>query len=375
MNPSHEELRSLMALTCTPRVSAIVARRLVNELGSATEVLRRRHELPSLIPEVRPALVAALDCPAALRRADKELEFAEKNRIRCLAISDEGYPSRLRACDDAPLVLYTLGDANLNALRVVSVVGTRNITDYGRDLCTTFCHDLQRLVPDALVISGLAYGVDVAIHRGCLAEGLTTVGCLAHGLDRIYPSAHRQTASEMVRQGALVTEYMSFTEPERQNFLQRNRIIAGMADATILVESAVHGGGLVTCSHALDYGRSCFAFPGRVGDVHSQGCNNLIRNASAGLITSAEDFVDAVGWQHTNSSSSGPIQGQLFLDLSDAEERLIDLIRRSPDATIGLNQLAMEADVPINKLNSQLMMLEMKGAVRILNGSRVHSLC
>lgn len=364
-----DELISMIALTCTPHVGTIIARRLVDEMGSAQAVFDQREKLTELIPDIRPSLVKALNCKPARERALKEVEYAEKNHIRCITINDPEYPSRLRTCDDAPLVLYYLGNTNLNALRVVSVVGTRKITEYGRDLCTAFCRDLAQLCPDVLVVSGLAYGADITAHRGALENGLPTVGVLAHGLDRIYPPAHRQTASRMVSQGGLLTEFMSFTEPERMNFVQRNRIVAGMADATVVVESAAKGGSLITAQMAIDYSRTCCAFPGRVGDMYSQGCNNLIRKDSAVLITSAQDFVETMGWSAaTTGSTTDAVQRQLFVELNGEEERIVDILRQHPDG-LQINHLVVEADVPINRLSSMLLMLEMKSAVRVLPGA------
>lgn len=366
MIPS-DELQALLALTCTPHIGVVIGRQLIEGMGTAKAVYDYRTELPERMPGVRSSLVEALDCPAAMKRAEAEMDYMQKHHVTCIAINEPAYPSRLRECGDAPLVLYACGNVDLNTRHVVSIVGTRKATEYGRDLCAMFVHDLAQLCPDVLVVSGLAYGIDIASHRAALLNGLPTVGVLAHGLDRIYPSVHRSVAAEMVRQGGLLTEYMSSTEPERQNFVQRNRIVAGMADATVVVESAVKGGALITAGIALGYNRDCFAFPGRTGDPYSKGCNNLIRDNGAGLITSAEDFVKAMNWE-SSSDNANPIQESLFVELEPEELSVMTVLRREEDG-VQINQLVVECNIPVNRLSSILFALEMKGLVRTLPGA------
>ena len=366
MMPS-DELQALLALTCTPHLGVINGRRLLEAMGSAKAVYEHRTELPDLIPGARPVLVQALDCPAALKRAEVEIEWIQKHRVRCLAITDEDYPARLRECEDAPLALFYCGNTNLNAKHVVSMVGTRRCSEYGRDLCASFVRDLAKLCPDVLVISGLALGIDVASQRAALTNGLPTVGVLAHGLDRIYPSVHRSIAHEMVQQGGLLTEYMSFTEPERQNFLRRNRIIAGISEHTIVVESAIRGGSLSTARLAQGYARYCYAFPGRVTDESSRGCNALIRENVAALITSAEDFVHLAGWE-TETTAPVAVQRSLFVELTDEEERVLSVLRKAEDG-IQVNELVGECDIPFSRLSSLLFNMELKGVVRALPGA------
>ena len=275
-----KEVLHCLALQQMPGVGLVSARVLYDVFGNATDVFVRKDELVHYTQPAQRRLVNQLDNPEAFRRAERELEFATRNGIDAICIGDRRYPSRLRECPDAPLVLFFKGAANLNALRVVSMVGTRKATDYGRQLCANFVRDLKVLCPEVLIVSGLAYGIDIAAHRAALDNQLPTVGVLAHGLDRIYPPVHRSTAVEMLAQGGLLTEYMSETNPDRQNFVQRNRIVAGMADAVVVVESAAKGGALITAGLATDYHRDCFAFPGRVGDPCSLGprCGLRVRN-------------------------------------------------------------------------------------------------
>ena len=312
-------------------------------------------------------MVEALDCPQALVRAGEEYEFAEKNHIQCLTLVDERYPSRLRECDDAPIALFFKGNADLNALRIINMVGTRNATEYGKQLCASFLRDLKILCPEVLVVSGLAYGIDIHAHRAALANSLPTIGVLAHGLDRIYPSVHRKTAVDMLQQGGLLTEFLTGTNPDKHNFISRNRIVAGMADATIVVESAAKGGSLITADIAESYHRDCFAFPGRTMDASSIGCNQLIRDNKAALLLSAEDFVKAMCWDASSQSRKAEnVQRNLFPELSEEEQRIVSLLQAQ--GALQINTLVVEADIAVHKMNAILFELEMKGVIRILAG-------
>lgn len=367
MSVSEEEQLYSIALTMIPGVGHIGAKRLVDGMGSATDVFRLRNELPDRLPGVSRRIVEALDAPRAIERAREELAFVQKKQIRCLTLADEAYPSRLRECEDAPVVLFFRGNADLNALRIVSVVGTRRTTDYGLQTCATFLRELKELCPDVLVVSGLAYGIDIQAHREALANSLPTVGVLAHGLDRIYPSVHRKTAVEMLTQGGLLTEYLSGTMPDRYNFISRNRIVAGMSDAVVVVESAEKGGSLITAGLAGSYNRDCFAFPGRAGDTSSRGCNLLIRENKASLLLSAEDLVTDMGWMEKTAPVKGEcVQRSLFLNLSDEEQLVVRLLEQQGDLQI--NTLVVAANIPVHRMNAILFELEMKGVVRVLAG-------
>ena len=363
----HDEQIFTLALTRIPGLGQTGAYHLVKNMGSAMAVFQHRTELPQLIPGATEKLVKILDCPEAFKRAEEELVYAAKNQIRCLTLNDEEYPSRLRECEDAPLALFYRGNAPLNALRVVSVVGTRHATSYGQNLCNSFIADLSEALPDVLIVSGLAYGIDIYAHQAALQNGLNTVGVLAHGLDRIYPSAHRHSAIKMLEQGGLLTEFMSGTNPDRQNFVKRNRIVAGMADATLVVESAAKGGALITAELAESYHRDCFAFPGRTDDEFSAGCNELIRNNRAALITCADDFLQAMGWSTKYKTKPENIQRQLFPELTEEEQIIVNLLQKSPDG-IQINTLVIESNIPINRISMLLFELEMKGIVRPMAG-------
>lgn len=342
-------------------------------MGSAVDVFRYRKELPERLPGVSPAVVAALDDAAAFSRAECELEFVEKNHLTCLTFHDEAYPSRLRDCEDAPLALFFKGNANLNKLKVVAMVGTRQASEYGKQFCADFVHDLAALCPDAMVVSGLAYGIDIHAHRAALAEHLSTVAVLAHGLDRIYPYVHRKTAVDMLANGGLLTEFMTDTNPDRYNFVSRNRIVAGMSDATVVVESAAKGGSLITAELAEGYHRDCFAVPGRVKDVVSVGCNQLIRDNKAVLIENAADFVQAMGWcDEGGEERPAAVQRSLFPELTDEESLVVAILARQGD--LHINTLVVEANMPIHKMSSLLFELEMKGVIKALVGGMYHLL-
>ena len=363
----NKELLSLIALQHIPGVGSITAKRLVEGIGSAAQIFEHRTELSTIIPNIQPSLVRALDCPTAHHRAEQELEFIDKHHITCVGYHDEAYPSRLRECDDAPILLFYRGNTTLSPRRVVSIVGTRKCTDYGRDLCESFVRDLAAQCPDVLIVSGLAYGIDVCAHRAAIKYGVPTVGVLAHGLDRIYPAVHRNTAAQMTQCGGLLTEYVSHTEPERTNFLQRNRIVAGMSDATIVVESADKGGALVTANIANSYSRGCYAFPGRVGDISSAGCHRLIRNNQAALITSATDFIEHMMWDVSQGNPKA-VQRSLFPELNAEESRIISLLEQHPEG-LPINTLTTETGLPVHRLSATLFELELKDIVRPLAGS------
>ena len=299
----------------------------------------------------------------------------EEHGIRAITLSDDDYPQRLSECPDAPIILYYTGNSDLNQAKIVSVVGTRQITSYGEDLVRRFIADLRQQCPKVLIVSGLAYGVDINAHRQALEYGYETVGVLAHGLDQIYPYRHKETANVMVKHGGLLTEFMTQTNADKANFVRRNRIVAGMADATVLVESAAKGGGLITCEIAQSYNRSVFAFPGSVFSEFSRGCNNLIRDNGAALINNADDFVKAMGWQDEairKQAKADGIERELFPDLSPEEQKIVNLLQQTND--LQLNILSVKSGIPIGQLTALLFQMEMKGVVKPLAGGMYHLL-
>jgi DNA processing protein len=367
-----EEIYYTIALTRMTGFNQPIALQLYRTLGSGQAVYEHRADIGDVIPNASPRLREALsNWDDALRRAAVEMEFISKGGIRALTLNDDDYPIRLRECPDAPVVLFYRGSADLNQQRVINMVGTRHCTPYGQDLVRSFISQLRQLCPDVLVVSGLAYGIDICAHREALAAGYETVGVLAHGLDQIYPPRHRETAVKMVSQGGLLTEYTSQTEPLPNNFRQRNRIVAGISDATILVESAIKGGGLITCRVAQEYGRDVFAFPGNIGQPYSEGCNRLIARNTAGLITSAQDFMEAMGWQSLQQATQ-PVERQLFPELTSEEQQVVTLLGQTND--LQLNVISVRTNIPIGQLTALLFSLEMKGVVKPLAGGTYHLL-
>ena len=349
---------------------------LYRAMGSATAIIEQRKELRALMPALPQRIVEGLsDIDTMRRRAEEELAYAEQNGIQVLTPQDPRYPRRLEECPDAPLMLFYKGTANLNQSHIINIVGTRHSTTYGQDLVRRLIADLRHLCPDTLIVSGLAYGIDICAHREALGQGFNTVGVLAHGLDDLYPQAHRDTANSMVSQGGLLTEFMTHTKADKLNFVRRNRITAGISDACILVESAAKGGGLITTRISKDYNRDVFAFPGPVGARYSEGCNNLIRDNGAALITSAEDLVRAMGWENEALLTQARKQGinrQLFPDLSADEQKIVGMLQQTND--LQLNIINVRTGLPVGTVTSLLFSLEMKGMVKAYAGGTYHLL-
>ncbi len=366
-NADINEQVSILALSRVQVQNPALLRQIIDVAGSAKELFDNLDYINDILPGISPTLVDALRDKGIVERALREMEFVQAKGIKLTCLNDSDYPSRLFECSDAPIALYSLGDLPFNAKRIVSIVGTRHATEYGKELCTAFVRDLARLQPGTLVVSGLAYGIDVCAHRAAVEAGLPTAGVLAHGLDRLYPQMHRSVAKKMIEQGGgLLTEFMSETNPLPLFFVQRNRIVAGMADATIVVESASKGGSLITASIAQGYSRDVFAFPGRVNDQYSCGCNELVCRNRAALITSAYDFVEAMNWGSSVSAKKAA-QAELFPEFTPDEAKLIGLLKSSPDG-LQINQLVVKVDMPINVLMPLLFDMEMKGYVKAVAG-------
>ena len=375
MSFSQETLYAI-ALTRISYFNIATCLQLYRKLGSATAIMENRNNIKDVISDASPRLVHALsDVSEALHRAEAELEFDNAHAIRPLTMSCDDYPERLRDSDDAPIVLFYRGNADLNQRRIVSIVGTRHCTAYGQDILTKFCQDLKELCPDVLIVSGLAYGVDICAHRNALRNSFDTIGVLAHGLDMLYPSAHRDTAKDMLSHGGLLTEFLTNTNPDKMNFVRRNRIVAGISDATIVVESAARGGSLITADIAQSYARDVFTFPGNVNSTYSEGCNNLIRDNKAALITCAEDFVKAMGWEQDNQVKEARAKGiehQLFPELTAEETRIVELLQRNND--LQLNIIAVQTGLPIGNISALLFSLELKGVIKLYAGGVYHLL-
>lgn len=303
-----------------------------------------------------------------LEKAQKECEFVIKNNINVTYFTDKDYPTRLSHAQDAPILFYSKGACNLNASKVISIVGTRHATTYGKHFCDTFIKELKELVDDTIIVSGLAYGIDIYAHRAALEYGIPTVAVLAHGLNTIYPATHRNDAIDIIKSnGLLLTDYQSSDKIHQGNFVARNRIVAGLADCTLVVESAEKGGSLITAGIASSYNRDVFALPGRANDTYSRGCNKLIRNNSASLITSASDLVSAMRWK-TIDSHQECRQMQIFPDVTEDEQKIIDYLRQNNETHI--NVLCNALSMPMSQLMSTLIELEFKSLIISLPGAK-----
>lgn len=356
-----------IGLTMINGVGDILARHLLEALGDAEAVFTEKRQSLEKISGIGDSIIAEIKRADVLLRAEKELAFAQKNGISIYFLKDMNYPERLRECPDAPVLFYFKGNADLNAAHIISVVGTRGASAYGQEVTERLLRDLSVIFPDLLVVSGLAYGIDICAHRNALKNQLPTVGVLAHGLDRIYPPVHRSTAVEMLERGGLLTDFPSGTNPDRQNFIRRNRIVAGLADATIVIESAEKGGSLITADIAFSYGRDVYAFPGRVTDINSKGCNGLIRQNKGGLITCADDLIMAMRWDVAQKTDALPVQTQLLFPENEESERILSFLEMRKESHI--NELSVALNLPVHQLSSLLFELELDGKIKSMPGS------
>lgn len=359
----NNDLLYQVALTLIPNIGDVHAKTLLNIYGDAHSVFKaKKKDLEKIegIGAVRAKCIREFD---NFQSSEEELRFIEKYKITTLFLLDKAYPQRLLQCFDSPTLLYYRGNADLNHTRILSVVGTRNNSDYGKALCE---HLLKALSgQDLLVVSGLAFGIDTIAHRASLKNGLPTVGILAHGLDMIYPPQNKSLAKQMTEQGGLLTDFISNTSPDKQNFPRRNRIVAGICDALIVIESSKRGGSLITAELANGYNRDVFALPGKTTDTKSEGCNYLIKNNKASLLTCADDLLDMMNW-NKKATPMPAMQRQLFIELSPNEKIIIDILQQQP--SIHIDQLYFKSGLSSSATASALLTLEMQGVVISLPG-------
>nr|WP_319270277.1 DNA-processing protein DprA [uncultured Draconibacterium sp.] len=360
----NEDLKYKVALSMLPNIGGILARNLVAYIGSAEGVFSQSAKALTKVPGIGELYARQIKKSNVLPKAEQELEYIDKNGIDIHFYTDKTYPRRLKSCVDAPLIIYTKGKMNLDAERVISVVGTRNATEYGKSIVSDLCREFAERKYNILIVSGLAYGIDIQAHRSALKYDLPTVGVIAHGLDMLYPAIHKQTALKMQKSGGIVTDFPSNSKIDPANFVKRNRIIAGLADATIVVESAKKGGSLITAEIASSYNRDVYAFPGRSGDTYSKGCNQLIRNNQATLIEGIEDLEYFMGWEKTDKVEA--IQSSLFIDLNPEEERVVDLLKEKGELFI--DQISAEIKLPVSRVSAMLLNLEFKNLLVALPG-------
>jgi len=351
-----------IGITLIPGIGDVNGKKLIAYCSGAEAVFKEKRKNLMKIPGIGEATVNSIISQKVLERAEKEIEFINKYKITPLFFSDKAYPQRLKHCIDSPLMLYYMGSADLNSPRIVSIVGTRRASEYGKEICNKIIEGLIDL--NVLVISGLAYGIDTNAHKTALKNNLATVGILAHGLDRIYPAANKSLAEKMVLNGGLLTDFLSKTNPDRENFPKRNRIIAGISDATIVIESAIRGGALITANIANSYNRDVFAVPGKLTDKYSEGCNFLIKTNRAALIQSAKDVKYIMRWESESKKTAR--QKKLFTEFSPDEELVMNILKEKEE--VGIDYIVLKSKLSSSKIASILLNLEFEGIVKCLPG-------
>jgi DNA processing protein len=359
------QLMHKIALGLIPRIGDINARKLVSHFGCVEAIFHEPYRNLIKIPGIGSGIAKYISERSYLDTAEKEADYVSKNNIRTFFYLDSDYPFRLRQCDDSPVVFFFRGNCNLDSLKILSIVGTRNATTRGREMCDKLIAGLATGHPDLIIVSGLAYGIDIAAHKAALANKLQTIGVLAHGFKTVYPAIHSSIARTMQNNGGLLTDFLSDALPERNNFLKRNRIIAGLSDATLVVESGIKGGALITADIANSYNRDVLAVPGRTDDQWSAGCNRLIKNNSAFLTESYNDIEYFLDWKPEKSKP--PIQRTLFSDLDDNEKIIFEMLSKQGELTI--DAICRSLEIPVNKLSSLLLQMEFKGLVRCSPGN------
>ena len=359
---SKNELRYTLALQRIPNLGDISAKKLLRKMGSAEAVFNEKKSNLAKIDGIGLLRLKEINLKKQLEEADSELEFIEKNNIEISYFKDKNYPEKLKHCLDGPLLFFHRGNIDLVGKKIISIVGARKITTYGNAFCQNLIEEIAPLKP--VIVSGLAYGVDICAHKASIENNLQNVACLAHGLNQIYPKDHKKFAEKIEENGGFITEFWSSDAFDKNNFLKRNRIIAGLSEATIVIESAEKGGSLVTADIANSYDREVFAVPGRTTDSQSKGCNNLIKQQKAHLLTSAADLIYMLGWELKESQK--PKQTQLFVELDEEEKAVFRFLKEKEKEL--LDTIALECNIPAYKVASILMNMELKGVVRPLPG-------
>lgn len=359
-----ESLLQKIALSLIPGIGGVLSRNLIAYVGNVDGIFSESEKSLLKIPGIGEINAKRIKDKIFLLHAEKEIKFIERNKIRVDFYTDKSYPRRLKNCIDAPILIYSKGNFDINQNRVISIVGTRNATPYGKQACDELVQKLAERNYFPLIVSGLAYGIDVQAHKSALKYQLPTVGVVAHGLDKLYPSLHKEVANKMIENGGLVSDFPSNTKIDPSNFIRRNRIVAGLADCTIVVESGEKGGALITAEIASSYNRDVFAFPGRAGDIFSKGCNQLIRNNGANLIEGIDDLEYFMGWEKVSKEKT--LQTSLFMDLSPEEEKVVGLLQEQGELFI--DQISAEIKMPVSRISALLLNMEFKNLLVALPG-------
>jgi DNA processing protein len=358
-----QELLYQIALTQIPNIGYVHARTLVQHFGKASDVFKARRESLEKIEGIGTVRAVSIKSFDSFNEAEKEMRFIEKYNIHPLFITGAAYPQRLLHCYDAPVMLYYKGNADLNASKIVAIVGTRNNTDYGKQVTETLVKELSAL--DVIIVSGLAFGIDSIAHKCALKHQLPTIGVVGHGLDQIYPAAHSGLAKEMLKEGGgLLSEYRSKTPPDKHNFPGRNRIVAGISDATILIETGIKGGSMITADIADSYNRDVFAVPGKITDTKSEGCNHLIKTNKAALLSDANEFMEVMGWQSKTVEKKK--QKELFVQLNEDEQKIVELLKNKE--SVHIDELNLQSGLSTSTVAAAILNLELNGVIRSLPG-------
>ena len=358
-----EKLLALLTLKKVPNLGDSSIKKLIRKVGSAEGVLLEKKANLLKIDGIGMIKIRELHNPSYQAMAEEEFQFIENQKISVHLYDEPEYPEKLKHCIDSPVVLFSKGTIDLAQKKLLSIVGTRKITNYGVQFCEELIETLTPL--DPVIISGLAYGVDITAHRAAVKHGLQTVACLAHGLNQIYPKVHQKYVPEIEENGGFFTDFWSSDPFDRKNFLGRNRIIAGLSEATVVIESASKGGSLVTADIANSYNREVFAVPGRIGDVYSKGCNTLIKTQQAHMLTSAADLVYMLGWE-LEEKQKPAVQKQLFVELDEDEKKVYQFLKEKDKQL--LDSIALGCQIPTFKVASVLLNMELKGLIRPLPG-------
>ncbi len=358
-----DELKYQIALTLIPQIGDVLAKELLNRFGTAKNIFEASERELTALPKFGAIRAKAIRSYDIFGQAEKEMAFIQKHDITPLFYTDERYPRRLKYCVDSPVMLYFKGNTDLNAAKVLGIVGTRHATDYGKTVCDRILSGLKEL--SVLIVSGLAYGIDITAHKAALKYGLPTVAVVAHGLDRLYPQPHLATAREMLSRGGLLTDFRSGTKPDKQNFPMRNRIVAGLADAVLVIETGKKGGSLITAEIANSYNRDVFAVPGRVQDKRSEGCNLLIHYNKAALVTGAADIMRLMGWE-TKHSTPAATQQTLFTELDDRERSIVRLL--TGRKALHIDDIRLQSEYNSSEVAAAILNLELQGVIQSLPG-------
>lgn len=358
----NNDLLYQIALTLIPNIGAVQSKLLIDYFGNAENIFKAKNRELSLVEGIGDFRAKHIKAFNQFNLAEEEIKFIEKHQIQCLFLTNENYPKRLLHCYDAPTILYYKGNANLNTEKIVSIIGTRSNTDYGKQITEDI---IEELMPyNVLIVSGLAFGIDAIAHKTALQKNVATIGVLAHGLDTMYPTQHKSLAKEMLLNGGLLTEFTTNTKPDKFNFPQRNRIVAGIADATIVIETATKGGSMITAEIAYNYNRDVFAVPGKIYDNKSSGCLSLIQQNKAVLLSKPSQLIEEMGWQQKKKQPKK--QRELFIELSTEEKIIVDILKQNE--SIGIDDLYLQSGLSSSNVAAAILNLELQNAIVSLPG-------